>query len=251
MTNPEPVIFFETEKWAVRKHAPIEPAGKFKPEAWKKMPAYVNKQKHKIDSDQTSKGCPGIKDFMETGFVIPAWCDMEIIPSENGNYVNTRYIDPTYNAAHHPADQVSVPGAEILTKFGVRAAVKLDCPWKIWSKPNWSVLYQPMFYHEDRNYEAIPGIIDHDLGALISPINIMLKEIKPTFIKMGEPLVQLIPIKRETVVARSGDLSETSVNRHNAIIGLQNIIFNTWSKWQHSKKTYIVDKNDTDLPGDN
>ena len=44
MTNPEPVIFFETEKWAVRKHAPIEPAGKFKPEAWKKMPAYVNKQ---------------------------------------------------------------------------------------------------------------------------------------------------------------------------------------------------------------
>ena len=251
MTNPEPVIFFETERWAVRKHAPIEPAGKFKPDVWKRMPAYVNKQKHKADSDQTVKGCPGIKDFMETGFVIPAWCDMEITPSECGNFVNTRYSDSSYNDAHHPPDQVSVPGAEILTKFGVRASVKLDCPWKIWSKPNWSVLYQPMFYHEDRNYEAIPGIIDHDLGALISPINIMLKEIKPTFIKMGEPLVQLIPIKRETVVARSGDLSETSVNRHNAIIGLQNIIFNTWSKWQHAKKTYIVDKNDTDLPGDN
>tara|TARA_Y100000389_G_C17393454_1_gene481222 strand:+ start:541 stop:1296 length:756 start_codon:yes stop_codon:yes gene_type:complete len=251
MTKPEPVIFFETERWAVRKHAPIEPAGKFKPDVWKRMPAYVNKQKHKADSDQTVKGCPGIKDFMETGFVIPAWCDMEITPSECGNFVNTRYSDSSYNDAHHPPDQVSVPGAEILTKFGVRASVKLDCPWKIWSKPNWSVLYQPMFYHEDRNYEAIPGIIDHDLGALISPINIMLKEIKPTFIKMGEPLVQLIPIKRETVVARSGDLSETSVNRHNAIIGLQNIIFNTWSKWQHAKKTYIVDKNDTDLPGDN
>ena len=251
MTNPEPVIFFETERWAVRKHAPIEPAGKFKPDVWKRMPAYVNKQKHKADSDQTVKGCPGIKDFMETGFVIPAWCDMEITPSECGNFVNTRYSDSSYNDAHHPPDQVSVPGAEILTKFGVRASVKLDCPWKIWSKPNWSVLYQPMFYHEDRNYEAVPGIIDHDLGALISPINIMLKEIKPTFIKMGEPLVQLIPIKRETVVARSGDLSETSVNRHNAIIGLQNIIFNTWSKWQHAKKTYIVDKNDTDLPGDN
>ena len=251
MTNPEPVIFFETERWAVRKHAPIEPAGKFKPDVWKRMPAYVNKQKHKADSDQTVKGCPGIKDFMETGFVIPAWCDMEITPSECGNFVNTRYSDSSYNDAHHPPDQVSVPGAEILTKFGVRASVKLDCPWKIWSKPNWSVLYQPMFYHEDRNYEAIPGIIDHDLGALISPINIMLKEIKPTFIKMGEPLVQLIPIKRETVVARSGDLSETSVNRHNAIIGLQNIIFNTWSKWQHAKKTYIVDQNDTDLPGDN
>jgi hypothetical protein len=108
-----------------------------------------------------------------------------------------------------------------------------------------------MFYHEDRNYEAIPGIIDHDLGALVSPINIMLKEIKHTTIKMGEPLCQLIPIKRETVVARTGNLSETAVNRHNAIIGLQRMIFNSWSKWQHAKKTYIVDENDIDLPGDN
>lgn len=249
MTNLEPVIFFETEKWAVRKHAPIRPAGEFKPTAWKKMPAYINKQKHKIDSEQTVKGCPGIKDFMETGFVIPAWCDMEILPSDDGNYVETRYSDPVYNSAYHPADQVENE-TQLLTKFGVRAAVKLDCPWRIWSKSNWSVLYQPMFYHEDRNYEAIPGIIDHDLGALVSPLNIMLKEIKPTTIKMGEPLCQLIPIKRETVVARTGNLSETAVDRHNAIIGLQRMIFNSWSKWQHAKKTYIVDQNDIDLPGD-
>jgi len=249
MNNPEPVIFFETERWAVRKHAPIRPAGEFKPTAWKKMPAYINKQKHKIDSEQTVKGCPGIKDFMETGFVIPAWCDMEILPSDDGNYVETRYSDPAYNSAYHPADQVENE-TQLLTKFGVRAAVKLDCPWRIWSKSNWSVLYQPMFYHEDRNYEAIPGIIDHDLGALVSPLNIMLKEIKPTTIKMGEPLCQLIPIKRETVVARTGNLSETAVDRHNAIIGLQRMIFNSWSKWQHAKKTYIVDQNDIDLPGD-
>jgi len=249
MNNPELVIFFETERWAVRKHAPIRPAGEFKPTAWKKMPAYINKQKHKIDSEQTVKGCPGIKDFMETGFVIPAWCDMEILPSDDGNYVETRYSDPAYNSAYHPADQVENE-TQLLTKFGVRAAVKLDCPWRIWSKSNWSVLYQPMFYHEDRNYEAIPGIIDHDLGALVSPLNIMLKEIKPTTIKMGEPLCQLIPIKRETVVARTGNLSETAVDRHNAIIGLQRMIFNSWSKWQHAKKTYIVDQNDIDLPGD-
>ena len=250
MSKTEPVIFFETEKWAVRKHAPIRPAGEFKPTAWKKMPAYINKQKHKIDSEQTVKGCPGIKDFMETGFVIPAWCDMEIMPSDCGNFVETRYSDPSYNSAYHPADQLENE-TQVLTKFGVRAAVKLDCPWRIWSKSNWSVLYQPMFYHEDRNYEAIPGIIDHDLGALVSPINIMLKEIKHTTIKMGEPLCQLIPIKRETVVARTGNLSETAVNRHNAIIGLQRMIFNSWSKWQHAKKTYIVDENDIDLPGDN
>ena len=250
MNNPEPVIFFETERWAVRKHAPIRPAGEFMPASWKKMPTFTKKEQHKIDSDQTVKACPGIGDYMKTGFIIPAWCDMEIIPSDCGNFVETRYSDDSYNSAWHPPDQVDNPTSQVLRKFGVRAAVKLDCPWKIWSKANWSVMYQPLFFHEDRNYEAIPGIIDHDVGALISPINIMLKEIKPTFIKMGEPLCQLIPIKRETVVARTGDLSKTSVDRHNAIIGLQKIIFNGWSKWQHVKKTYIVDQNDTDLPGE-
>ncbi|SVC45742.1 uncharacterized protein METZ01_LOCUS298596, partial [marine metagenome] len=115
---------------------------------------------------------------------------------------------------------------------------------------DWTLMYLPMFYWEDRNYEAIPGIIDHDIGALVSPINIMLKEIKPTTIKLGEPLCQVIPIKRETVVAKTGNLSETAVARHNAIIGLKNIIFAGWTRWQHEKKNYIVDAHDTELPGE-
>lgn len=248
MTNPEPVIFFETENWAVRKHAPIIPAKECLPSAWKEMPVFTNKETHKIDSEQTVRACPGIGDYMQMGYVIPAWCDIEINPRPDGQYVETRYSDPDYNGAYHPADQV---GNSFIKKYGVRTAVKLDCPWKIYSKPGWSLLYQPMWFHEEKNWDAIPGVIDHDLGALISPINIMLKEPKLTTIKMGEPLCQVIPIKRETVVARSGDLSKTAVDRHNAIIKQLKIVFNGWSKWQHSKKTYILDKNDTDLPGDN
>ena len=93
-------------------------------------------------------------------------------------------------------------------------------------------------------------MIDHDLGALISPINIMLKEKQPTSIKLGEPIVQVIPIKREKVTARTSALSKTAVDRHNAIIQTNKITFNGWSKWQHAKKTYVVDSHDTDLPGD-
>ena len=79
---------------------------------------------------------------------------------------------------------------------------------------------------------------------------IMLKEIKPTSIKMGEPLVQVIPIKREKIVARTGDMSETAANRHSAILGLRNLIFGGWIRWQHEKKNYIVEAHDLDLPGD-
>ena len=84
----------------------------------------------------------------------------------------------------------------------------------------------------------------------MSPINIMMFEKKKTVIKLGDPIVQVIPIKREKVVARTSDLSKTAVDRHNAIIQTNKITFSGWSKWQHAKKDYTVDAQDTDLPGD-
>ena len=243
----KPILFFETENWAVRKHAPIRPAKEFMPEAWKNMPTYTKKAKHLIDSDKSVKACPGIGDFMSMGYVIPAWCDIEITPGQDGLSVSTRYSEPNYNSAYHPVDQIS---KDLLKNFGVRAAVKLDNPWKMWAAEGWTLMYLPMFYFEDRNFEAIPGVIDHDMGALVNPINIMLKEIKPTTIKLGDPLCQVIPIKRETVVARTGQLSNTAVNRHNAISQLKNIVFAGWSRWQHAKKDYVVDAHDLHLPGD-
>ena len=75
-------------------------------------------------------------------------------------------------------------------------------------------------------------------------------EKKRTTIKLGDPIVQVIPIKREKIVARTSELSKTAVDRHNAIIQTNKITFNGWSKWQHARKSYTVDSNDTDLPGD-
>ncbi len=65
----------------------------------------------------------------------------------------------------------------------------------------------------------------------------MLLEKKVTRIKLGEPLVQVIPIKREKVNARKSALSKTAVDRHNAISQTNKITFNGWSKWQNAKKT--------------
>ena len=78
----------------------------------------------------------------------------------------------------------------------------------------------------------------------------MMLEKKRTLIKLGDPIVQVIPIKREKIVARTSELTKTAVDRHNAIIQTNKITFNGWSKWQHARKSYTVDSHDTDLPGD-
>ena len=79
-------------------------------------------------------------------------------------------------------------------------------------------LYLPMMYHEEQNWGILPGIIDHDLGPVVSPINIMLKEQKTTLIKQGEPLCQVIPIYREPVSARTGKIREVTKERNSGII---------------------------------
>lgn len=240
-------IYFETERWAVRKHAPIRPAREFIPKSWTQTEVYTKKCPFPLDSDKTVKACPGIGDYMALGYVIPAWCDIEIHPAEDGMATDVRYSDPTYNHAFHPPDQLN---PNFIPQYKVRSAVKLDNPWKMYAPDGWSLIYQPMWYFEDRNYDAVPGIIDHDLGALMSPINIMLKEIKHTSIKLGDPLVQVIPIKREKIVARTGDMRPATADRHNSIIGLRNLIFSGWKRWQHEKKNYVVEAHDLDLPGD-
>lgn len=243
----EPVINFACQSWGVRKYAPIQPAGKFFPDKFKELSPYYKKEQYNIDSHKTVRSCPGITDYMSMGYVIPAWCDITIEPTPDGKHIITRYSDDMYNDAYHPEEQL---GKFMEKKFAVRGAVKLDNPWFTWNKSGWSTLYLPMYYHEGKNWEAVPGVMDHDLGAPQSPINIMLKEIKPTVIKMGEPIVQVIPFKREKQVARTMELNETVMKRQWAISSLHKMTYAGWIKWVKAKKLYTVDAHDTELPGD-
>jgi hypothetical protein len=241
----KPQIHAECETYSVRKYAPIRPAREFMPPGFNDINRFIRKEKHLIDSDKTVRACPGITDFMGLGYVIPAWCDIEIVPIHDGQFTEVRYSDPRYNHAQHPPAQVQGFMSE---KFKVGSAVKLDNPWKIWTSADYSLMYLPMFYWTKRNWEAIPGVMDTDLGTLIAPINIMLKEPEYTMIKQGEPLCQIIPIKREKVIAETGDLSETAKKRHLDLSSLHDMSFKGWIKHVKDKKLYKLISKDTDLP---
>lgn len=241
--NKKPQINFETDNWAVRKFAAIKPSADFLPERFKGLPAFVNKERHMVDSVKTVKACPGIKDYLSLGYIIPAWCDMEFMP-DNDNIIG-RYSDPNYKHAIHGSAQM---GNFLEKTYKVRTPLKLDNPWRIWASKGWSILYLPLFYHEDLNYEAVPGIIDHDLGALHSPINVMLKEPVYTSIKQGDPLVQIIPIKRDVVTLRTGKESKTSVLRNIAINSMNMMSFKGWQRFMKDKKIYKIKAEDTELP---
>lgn len=239
-------IYFTTPDWAIRKYSPIEPAGKYLPLSFKNMDPMLIRKKHMVDSVKTVRACPGILDYCQAGFVVPAWCDIEMQPSPDGQNVSVRYSQPKYNQGSHKPDVIQ---NFMSHKFGVRMAVKLDNPWSIWAAEGYSLLYLPMYYYDDtRNWEAIPGWIDHDIGAISSPFNIMLKEPKYTMIKQGEPILQIIPIKREPVTAYTGDINRTTVSRYNNISYLHDMSFSGWIKHIRDTKIWKVDAHDTELP---
>jgi hypothetical protein len=238
-------IYFACDEWAIRQHAPIRPASEFLPPAFKDMALYYKKSAKPIDSDKTVKSCPGIIDYCSTGFVIPAWCDIEIEPGPNGRVV-TRYSHPKYKEGAQPKDALQ---GFMGNKFKFGTPVKLDNPWTVWAAKGYSLFWQPMYYYDDsRNWEAIPGIIDHDKVPLIQPINIMLKQPKTTVIKMGEPLVQVIPLKREEITAFSGELTQSMIKRHNSLSYLKEMSFTSWVRHIREKKSYTVDVHDIELP---
>ena len=65
---------------------------------------------------------------------------------------------------------------------------------------------------------------------------------------MGEPLVQVVPIKRETITAYTGKLSEVAIERQHGLSFLQNMTFNGWLKYVRHTKSYNIDVHDIELP---
>jgi hypothetical protein len=245
LKKKQPEIVFECDNWSTRKYSPIRPAAEFIPEKFKNLPSTITKGQYAVNNVYSVKLCPGLQDYIGCGFVIPAWCDIQV-KIENG-HPNVRYSNPELKHTFHPPEQM---GNFLDTKFPVRTPIKLDNPWLTYSKKDWSVMYIPLNLHENPYFEAVPGVIDHDITTPHSPINIMLKTDQDFIIKQGTPLVQLIPFKRQVVTARTGSTRSNTINRLNALVKTRFMSFNGWREFMSEKKHYKIDSHDLEIPTD-
>ena len=242
----KPEIIFECNNWAIRKYAPIRPSSEFVPDKFKNLPTILKKEQYSRDNIYSIKICPGLQDYIGHGYVIPAWCDMDVKIDSN-NHPQVTYSDPELKHATHYPEQV---GDFLDTKFPIRTPVKLDNPWFTYTKKDWSIMYLPMHFHENPYFEAIPGVIDHDKGPGRTPLNIMLKTNKDFMIKQGTPLVQMIPYKRQVVTSRSGILTNKTIDRYNSLIKTRFLTFKGWRWFMTEKKHFKIDQHDLEIPND-
>ena len=200
------ITFCATRKDMLEVWPHPKPANRFVEDAYKKLERFENKNLH----NATVKTCLPFLDSMTAGYIIPFDQDYLVDPVETDFTIVPANREQSDFGFHNQA-QLS----EAWKKIAGENAGKFHNKWLIKTPPGYSCLFvKPMNRIEER-FEVISGIVDTD--TYINTINfpfILRKRDEQFLIKKGEPMVQVIPFKRESWKMKiSGEKTEPFVKR--------------------------------------
>ncbi len=241
--NKNPIIEFICNDFAARTYSPVLLSSQLQPDSWRNMKGTVDVSGQ--ERIKTAKVCPAIGTWMDLGYILCAPCDIEISFVEVNNVKHlktfTKYSNPIYKNDGHGAVQIQ----KLLNEYEYRGVVKLHHPWWIKTQPGYSCMFLPLLYW-DHPFQAVPGILDTDVCHMDVPINVTLKKEEPLIIKMGTPLVQIIPFKRETIIGVSRDSTEKDKKRNNALLSKLWLKFLGIGSYFYRDVKYTLERKDLD-----
>jgi hypothetical protein len=183
------------------------PAKHFIPKWFKDIPS-TNTMSVKI--------CPSFPDYFSQGYILPMWSDVQLIHNEDGWAWRT----PTdkFFWDKHDREQFLDYAQASFNGDDSQFVFKAICPWRIITPPGWSVLQLPLFYHFNKDYSVLPGIIDTDIHHEINQQVLYHGDGRPVDIKVGDPFVLYIPFKRSNKLKHE-IFYQTDENKKNFNIG--------------------------------
>ena len=152
-----------------------KPSKQFVPQWFKDTPNMLD-QSHMLDgpgsaqigsinfpSSFTVKICPSFPDFFSQGYVLPMWCDTELGFNDKTQEFLWKTSNESFAWSIHTNNQFLKWADASLHGDKAKFVFKAECPWRIITPKGWSVLQLPMFYHYNKNFSVLPGIIDTDI----------------------------------------------------------------------------------------
>ncbi len=173
-----------------------KPASRFVPDEYKKLERHDNKNLHA----PTLKTCMPFLDSMTMGYIIPFDQDYVVDPTENDFSVIPANRNREEFGFH---SKTQLP--KTWHKLSGENAGKFGNKWLIKTPPGYSCLFiHPMNRMEER-WKIIEGVVDTDNYVNLINFPFILKKRDEQFlIKQGDPMVQVIPFKRESWKKWSG-----------------------------------------------
>lgn len=186
--------------------------------------------------------CPGMWDHYHAGFIIPAHCDIHICANEEGIEIS---IDGVRNMANDDAarlkpvkfDYNMVAGNAPIQDGVAKSVEKLPLPWGIFMEEGWSAYVLPAIMHSRflDKIHVYPGIVDYDRVGSCNFIFSVLKECSFT-IYAGEPLLHVLPFRREEVTASCGRATQEERDKYNfSVVSRKKGFYRTFL---HQKKIF-------------
>lgn len=172
------------------------PARKLMPQWYKDLPQKINEQ-NKLDNS-TIKRCAPFLDAMCLGWIIPLAADVEIITNVDGSELQWKSNFYRTMIESHGAAQIQTSDSP--HPHNPKPPMKFLNWWLMKVPSDYSILFVPPLNRSDFRFECISGLVDVD--EYFEFINFPFFFTEKNFtgiLKQGTPLVQAIPIKRNTL----------------------------------------------------
>lgn len=205
-------------------------------EARRVIPEWAKQQVKKSKEIKFAK-CPGMFDMAQMGYIIPAWTDIHIKANKQGVVIKCAKNVPEVRVV--PMKMDVVEGLAPFRDGVARQVWKIEVPWAVFCKPGYSAQVLPATFHSsflDKVY-VYPGVVDYEGFHSINLIISVLEECEID-IWAGEPLLQVIPYKRESITASCGKADEKEVDKHR--FGFFSRLPNFYRKAFHHRKSYTM-----------
>ena len=190
------ITFCATEGNMVNVWPHPKPANRFIPDEYKKLERFAKGNLH----TPTLKTCMPFLDSLTMGYIIPFDQDYLIDPVENDFSVTPANREHNDFGFHN---ETQLPNE--WKKTAGENAGKFINKWLIKTPPGYSCLFVKPMNRIETRFDIIAGVVDTD--TYINTINfpfILNKRDEQFLIKKGEPMVQVIPFKRESWKMWSG-----------------------------------------------
>lgn len=166
-------------------------------------------------SSSTIKRCPPFLDAMTVGWIIPLAADVEIKTNDTASNVDYKWDFYKPVIENHSYQQITTDKSP--NPLLPKPPIKFLNYWMIKVPKGYSVLFLPPLNRPDPRFTCMSGLVDCD--GYFEFVNLPFTFNQPNYhgvLEAGTPLVQVIPIKRDTLFKEYNvrEMTNNEVDEH-------------------------------------
>lgn len=220
---------------------PIQPANKFYPNWWKRLPnSFPVETNNGVQfENKTMRSCYGLINHYKQGFILPLWSDLIIQTQADGlgNSYSYQYADQRSEIGVHPVDQMG-------KEFNSLVHVKLVSPWRIREKTGIEFIYMEPTWNQPGDLLTMstpPGAIEYKYQHT-SSVNMFLEKGRKYMFSAGRPMAHLIPLTEKELDLRCHLVSPLDLDKDIRRVMHQGFPFFTDAYVQRKKRKIALEE---------